>query len=91
MLIWYSNPKVPGQKLKVKIPKKANMEKRTFVVSIPVPKVAEPKEVKDNNVPKEFKEALYSYSTAYDDWCVAEGESTLMNYVYILGNYLTDF
>ncbi|KAL7538754.1 hypothetical protein ACHAXR_008777 [Thalassiosira sp. AJA248-18] len=71
--ITFENPNVPGQKLKVKIPKKADMEKRNFVVSVPVPKVKEP-EIRENNFPKEFKEALYNYASAYDDWCVAEGE-----------------
>ena len=71
---WDSNPNVPGQKLKVKIPKNADMEKRSFIVSIPMPKVKE--EVQPpalNNFPKEFRETLYSYSLAYDDWCDAEG------------------
>ena len=69
-----SNPNVPGQKLKAKIPKKADLEKRSFVVSIPAPKVAEP-EPKDNNTfSREFRVALYNYVCAYDDWCDAEGE-----------------
>jgi len=46
----------PGQKLKVQIPAKADMEKRTFVASVPGPKV--PFTKKENNLPKEFKEAL---------------------------------
>mmetsp|Transcript_43589 Transcript_43589/g.74420 ORF Transcript_43589/g.74420 Transcript_43589/m.74420 type:complete len:239 (+) Transcript_43589:933-1649(+) len=71
--ITFGNPNVPGQKLKVKIPKKADMIKRNFVVSVPAPKVKEA-EIKENNFPKEFKEALHHYSCAYDDWCVAEGE-----------------
>lgn len=45
-----------GQKLKVQIPAKADMEKRTFVASVPGPKV--PFTKKENNLPKEFKEAL---------------------------------
>ena len=42
--------------MKVQIPAKADMEKRTFVASVPGPKV--PFTKKENNLPKEFKEAL---------------------------------
>jgi hypothetical protein len=73
MSLLFSNPNVPGQKLKVQIPKNADMEKRSFVVSIPTPKVKESVEIRENNFPKEFKEALHNYSIAYDDWCDAEG------------------
>mmetsp|Transcript_11560 Transcript_11560/g.21859 ORF Transcript_11560/g.21859 Transcript_11560/m.21859 type:complete len:238 (+) Transcript_11560:817-1530(+) len=69
----FGNPNVPGQKLKVKIPKKANMENRTFVVSVPGPKVTAP-DLRENNFAKEFKEALYIFAGVFDDWCVAEGE-----------------
>mmetsp|Transcript_53342 Transcript_53342/g.113316 ORF Transcript_53342/g.113316 Transcript_53342/m.113316 type:complete len:850 (+) Transcript_53342:82-2631(+) len=72
-IITFGNPNVPGQKLKVKIPKKADMVKRNFVVSVPAPKVTEP-ELRENNFSKEFKEALYQYANAFDDYCVAEGE-----------------
>ena len=65
---------MPGQKLKVKIPKKADMEKRNFVVSVPAPKVKAP-EPREKNFRKEFKEALHDYSGAFDEWCVAEGSS----------------
>ena len=41
---------MPGQKLKVKIPKKADMEKRNFVVSVPAPKVTG--ELRENNFSK---------------------------------------
>jgi len=68
--ITFANPNIPGQKLKVQIPAKADMEKRTFVASVPGPKV--PFTKKENNLPKEFKEALCDYSTAFDDWCAAE-------------------
>jgi hypothetical protein len=45
-----------GQKLKVAIPAKADMEKRTFVASVPGPKV--PFTKKENILPKEFRDAL---------------------------------
>lgn len=70
--ITFGNPNVPGQKLKVKIPKKADMEKRNFVVSVPAPKVTG--ELRENNFSKKHREALHTYSCAYDDWCVAEGK-----------------
>ncbi|KAL3766210.1 hypothetical protein ACHAW5_002556 [Stephanodiscus triporus] len=70
----FSNPNVPGQKLKVQIPKNADMEKRTFVVAIPTPKVKEAVEFRRNNFSREFRVALHSYSCAYDDWCDAEGK-----------------
>ena len=64
---------MPGQKLKVQIPAKANMETRSFYATVPMPKgqAAEPKE---NDLPKELKEALFNYSTAYDDWVNAKGQ-----------------
>jgi hypothetical protein len=68
---------VPGQKLKVKIPKKADMEKRNFVVSVPAPKVTA--ELQENNFSKEYKEALHIYSLAHDDWCVAQGKRPLFS------------
>ena len=59
------------------------MEKRSFVVSIPTPKVKESVEIRENNFPKEFKEALHNYSIAYDDWCDAEG---MMVFLYCLAS-----
>ncbi|KAL7441582.1 hypothetical protein ACHAXH_010015 [Discostella pseudostelligera] len=70
----FGNPNVPGQKLKVQIPKNADMEKRRFVVSIPAPKVTEPVVVRENNFTQAFREALSNYSDAFDEWCNAEGE-----------------
>ena len=76
--ITFTNPNVPGQKLKVAIPAKANMEKRCFTVSVPALKVKEEVETRNNEFPKAFKEALYSYSNAYDDWVDAEGKTYLL-------------
>lgn len=72
------NPNVPGQKLKVQIPKNADMEKRRFVVSIPAPKVTEPVVVRENNFSQAFREALSNYSDAFDEWCNAEGWFSLI-------------
>lgn len=60
------NPNVPGQKLKVTIPKNADMEKRTFVVGVPMPKVKEnPLDAKDNNLSREFKEVRPVVSSVF--------------------------
>lgn len=67
---------MPGQKLKVKIPKKADMVKRNFAVTVPAPKVTDP-QVRENNFSKAFKEALSNFARAFDEWCDAEGESYL--------------
>lgn len=64
---------MPGQRLKVVIPAKANMESRTFFATVPLP-AQPPPEQKENNLPKEFKEALYNYSTTYDEWVNAKGK-----------------
>jgi hypothetical protein len=81
---------VPCQKLKVQIPKNADMEKRSFVVSIPTPKVKESVEIRENNFPKEFKEALHNYSIAYDDWCDAEGMMIFFASVLCLPLFICD-
>jgi hypothetical protein len=48
------------------------METRTFLATVPIPKQPAP-ESRENDIPKELKEALFSYSTAYDDWVNAKG------------------
>ena len=61
--------------------KNADMEKRSFIVSIPTPKVKEEVEPPaSNNFPKEFREALYNYSCAHDDWCDAEGSFSSLSF-----------
>ncbi len=62
---------MPGQKLKVRIPEKADFEKRCFIVSVPAPK-EDDNEKKENNLPRDLKEALFEYSNAYDNWTDAE-------------------
>jgi hypothetical protein len=68
----HSNPHIPGQKLKVEVPSKANMETRSFLATVPIPKQPAP-EPRENDIPKELKEALYNYSQTYDDWVNAKG------------------
>ena len=68
----YSNPHVPGQKLKVTIPGKANMETRTFLATVPIPKQPLP-EPKENDIPKELREALFNYSQMHNEWVNAKG------------------
>ena len=50
------------------------MENRCFVVSVPNAKVKEDDREIKNSFPKAFKDSLYDYSAAYDDWCDAEGK-----------------
>lgn len=71
------NPHIPDQRLKVVIPAKANMETRTFFATVPLPQQSPP-EPKENNIPKELKEALYNYSTTYDEWVNAKGKQAMM-------------
>ena len=66
------SPHIPGQTLKVEIPAKADMESRTFCATVPIPKQPLP-EPKENDIPKELKEALYNYSQVYDEWVNAKG------------------
>lgn len=78
-----SNPNVPGQKLKCLVPKKADMENRCFVVSVPIAKVKEDDQEIKNKFPKAFKDSLYDYSAAYDDWCDAEGKLFLFLFLIV--------
>ena len=50
------------------------MLNRCFVVSVPNAKVKEDDREIKNSFPKAFKDSLYDYSAAYDDWCDAEGK-----------------
>jgi hypothetical protein len=68
--ITFANPHVPGQKLRVKVPKNASSGSK-FVVSVPVPNAANP-DVDNNKWSREAQDLLDEYSHAYDDWCHAE-------------------
>ena len=79
--ITFSNPHVPGQKLKVKVP--ANVKAgETFKVTVPKPaeddndddKLGEDGLARDHNkFNREFYDVLDDYAKAYDEWCDAEG------------------
>jgi hypothetical protein len=68
--ITFSNPHVPGQKLRVKVPKNASGGSK-FVVSVPVPVKAEP-DVDYNKWPRDVQDLMDDFSSQYDDWCHAE-------------------
>lgn len=68
--ITFSNPHVPGQKLRVKVPKNSAPGSK-FVVSVPVPVKANP-DVDHNKWTREGQDLLDEFSHAYDDWCHAE-------------------
>jgi len=68
--ITFSNPRVPGQKLRVKVPE-SGIPGGKFVVSLPAPESRQPT-LSANNFTKEAKEALDDYSRAYDEWIEAK-------------------
>lgn len=78
-MITFSNPHVPGQKLRVKIPPNVS-ENGTFKVTVPV-STSENEELKKgdnrakhNRLSRKFYELMECYAKVYDDWCDAEGE-----------------
>ena len=70
--ILFSNPHVPGQKLKVKVPKSAKPGGR-FRVTVPVPNTVD-EDTDYNKLSRVFYGVLDDYARAFDDWCDAEGE-----------------
>lgn len=68
--ITFANPHVPGQKLRVKVPKNGTPGSK-FVVSVPVPTKANP-DVDNNKWSREAQDLLDDFSHIYDDWCHAE-------------------
>ena len=68
--ITFANPHVPGQKLRVKVPKNGAPGSK-FVVSVPVPVNANP-DVDNNKWSREAQDLLDDFSHIYDDWCHAE-------------------
>ena len=61
-----SNPHIPGQRCRVKVPKGLAPGGK-FVVSVPAPAVSD--EVDHNTFSRYFQELLNEYHDAYDDWC----------------------
>jgi len=68
--ITFANPHVPGQKLRVKVPKNGAPGSK-FVVSVPVPVKANT-DIDNNKWPRLAQDLLDEFSHAYDDWCHAE-------------------
>mmetsp|Transcript_16727 Transcript_16727/g.31696 ORF Transcript_16727/g.31696 Transcript_16727/m.31696 type:complete len:585 (+) Transcript_16727:80-1834(+) len=66
------NPHIPGQKLKVKIPKN-KVPGDKFTVAVPLPEV-ESSSTAENKLSKECIDALDKYSMTFDDWCQAEAK-----------------
>jgi hypothetical protein len=69
--ILFANPHVPGQRLKVKIPKNASPGS-TFRVTVPVADTAADDENDYNKFSREFYDTLDDYARAFDEWCDAE-------------------
>jgi hypothetical protein len=69
--IMFANPHVPGQRLKVKIPKNATPGS-TFKVTVPVADSPADDETDYNKFSREFYDTLDDYARAYDNWCDAE-------------------
>lgn len=65
--ILFANPHVPGQKLKVKIPKKCGPGE-TFKVTVPVADTGGDDDTDYNKFSREFYDSLDDYARAYDDW-----------------------
>lgn len=68
----FRNPHIPGQKLKVKIPKN-KVPGDKFTVAVPLPEV-ESSSTAENKLSKECIDALDKYSMTFDDWCLAEAK-----------------
>lgn len=69
--ILFSNPHVPGQRLKVKIPDNTPPG-GSFKVTVPVQPPADD-DTDYNKLSRAFYDTLDDYARAYDDWCDAEG------------------
>jgi hypothetical protein len=72
--ILFSNPHIPGQKLKVQVPDTVTTGE-SFLVSVPMPEVegTDSNTVQSPKLPKNLVVALYEYSFAYDEWTQAIG------------------
>ena len=66
----YSNPHIPGQRLKVQVPREKGPGD-SFAVSIPAPEVTD--ETDGNKFTREFQELAAEYATIFDSFCHLEG------------------
>ncbi|CAB9517626.1 expressed unknown protein [Seminavis robusta] len=74
--VTFANPHIPGQRLKVQVPK-GTFAGETFKVTVPVPKTAigdDDEGVDHNKFPRELQDQLDMYAREYDDFCKHEGE-----------------
>mmetsp|Transcript_37369 Transcript_37369/g.55018 ORF Transcript_37369/g.55018 Transcript_37369/m.55018 type:complete len:650 (+) Transcript_37369:159-2108(+) len=71
--ITFSNPRKPGQRLKVLIPANSTPGGK-FVVSVPAPELTTPEHPEGNNFTRDAKDAFDAYSRAYDDWIDSEAK-----------------
>jgi hypothetical protein len=71
--ILFSNPHVPGQRLKVKIPKNTKPG-GTFKVTVPVAPPLDDDDTDHNKLTRTFHDTLDDFSRAYDEWCDIKGE-----------------
>ena len=84
--ILFANPHVPGQRLKVKIPKKT-APGGTFRVSVPVAPNPEDEDdnVDHNKWSRDFYDCFGDYCTLYDDWidlvAVVKEEAGVQNFL----------
>lgn len=85
--VLFANPHVPGQRLKVKIPKKT-MPGGTFKVSVPVASNADEDEndnTDHNKWSREFYDCFGEYCNLYDEWvelvAIVKQEQEITDYV----------
>jgi hypothetical protein len=74
--VTFANPHIPGQRLKVQVPK-GTFAGETFKVTVPVPKPApgdEDEGTDHNKFPRDLQDELDMYAREYDDFCKHEGE-----------------
>jgi hypothetical protein len=74
--VTFANPHIPGQRLKVQVPK-GTFAGETFKVTVPVPKMApgdEDEGTDHNKFPRDLQDELDMYAREYDDYCKHEGE-----------------
>jgi len=77
LTFWYCltfsrNPHIPGQRLKVKVPKGISANE-TFKVTVPKPEVDEG-DGDQNKFPRDLQDELDLYAREYDTYCKHEGE-----------------
>ncbi|GKY99548.1 hypothetical protein MPSEU_000909100 [Mayamaea pseudoterrestris] len=82
-LILFHNPHVPGQKLRVKIPKNT-LPGGIFKATVPVPPDPDDDTIDHNKLSRHFYDTLDDYTRSYDDWIDSEAmaQRALHNHEY---------